>query len=176
MGGLPISAPPAPGIIVDRNTEHKGGVDVKLCISEVYPLTTDAIRFADGAVGVYFLALRDGGAIGYPFRQSRLVYIGMSESRQNSIGNRLRSHLSGRSGNAAICNYARARPVVFSYCGIELLRALGTNSFREIESFFLDAFASAHGAFPICNNQCGWTYPASVLKAPDVEVDWTPWE
>ena len=122
------------------------------------------------------MALRDGTAIGYPFKQSRLVYIGMSESRQNSIGNRLRSHLSGRSGNVAISNYASVRPVVFSYYGVELLRALGTNSVPEIESFFLDAFASIHGAFPICNNQCGVSCPTSTLKQLDVEVDWTPWE
>ena len=125
---------------------------------------------------MYFLGAREGSLIDYPFRSSRLLYIGMSKSRQNSIGSRLRTHLSGRSGNIAIFNYSRVRPLVFSYFGIEVLRALGTANVPQIESFFLDSFLSNHGAYPICNNQCGVEFAASVLNASGTEVDWARWE
>src|SRR5262249_54855749 len=91
-----------------------------------------------------------------PFVESGLIYIGMSESRYNSIGRRLRSHLTGQSGNRAIQNYATRYRARFTYHSFELLRNLGTTNLYEIESFFLNDFLRVHGAFPICNGQSGW--------------------
>ena len=42
----------------------------------------------NGLTGLYFIFLPER-KIGYPFRDSRLVYIGMSEKKTNSIGGRV---------------------------------------------------------------------------------------
>jgi hypothetical protein len=161
-------------MIADWDSRNKDG-NLKIRFSELYPLSAATARFADGAVGVYFLGIADGLGIGYPFKKSRLIYIGMSASRQNSIGKRLQAHLSGRSGNVALFNYAKVRPVVFSYFGNEVLSALGVCPVPEIEGFFLREFESVHGAYPICNNQSSAAGPASALKHAALKVDWTAW-
>ncbi len=92
-----------------------------------------------GSVGLYFIRLTNI-RITYPFRESGLIYIGMSESRHNSIGRRLRAHLTGQSGNHAIRNYAEHYSARFAYHPFELLQNLGATSLYEIESFFLGDF------------------------------------
>ena len=57
-----------------------------------------SIRDLRGTIGLYFIYLMNTH-IPYPYKPSRLIYIGMSESIQNSIGNRLRDH---RQANQAI--------------------------------------------------------------------------
>lgn len=121
-----------------------------------YSLDEASIKLVRGAVGLYFIRLTNL-RIAYPFLESGLIYIGMSESRHNSIGRRLRAHLTGQSGNYAIRNYAQSYTARFTYHSFELLQNLGATSLYEIESFFLGDFLRVHGAFPICNNQSGWT-------------------
>lgn len=121
-----------------------------------YSLDERSIKLVQGAVGLYFISLTTL-KIPYPFLESGLIYIGMSESRHNSIGRRLRAHLTGQSGNHVIKNYAQRHSARFSYHSFELLQNLGAPSLYEIESFFLSDFLRVHGAFPICNNQSGWT-------------------
>jgi hypothetical protein len=115
-----------------------------------------SIKLVQGTVGLYFICLQTI-KIPYPFLESRLIYIGMSESRHNSIGRRLRGHLMGQSGNYAIRNYAERHSARFAYHSFQLLKNLGATSLYEIESFFLSDFVRVHGAFPICNNQSGWS-------------------
>jgi len=121
--------------------------------------------------GIYFICLSDL-AIPYPIVDSKLIYIGMSESAQHSVARRLRGHHSGQSGNVGIHNYARRHETWFTYLSLEVLSVLGTRDVRELESFFLARFALAHGCYPICNGQAGASFPGSVLRDAAVTVDW----
>lgn len=138
---------------------------------ENHQLNEISIRFVQGTIGLYFIFLVDL-QIPYPFKKSRLIYIGMSESRQNSIGNRLRGHWSGQSGNLGIMNYSQNHEVRFTYHPLQLLRVLGTDNLFELESFFLSDFLREFGSYPICNNQSGVSFPETALSNKKVEVQW----
>src|SRR5207247_826053 len=90
---------------------------------ETYPLDETSVGLVQGTIGLYFIFLEDL-LIPYPFKGSRLIYIGMSEARQNSIGNRLRDHRTGQSGNARIANYTKSHKVSFTYLGSEVVGSL----------------------------------------------------
>ena len=130
-----------------------------------------SIRLVQGIIGLYFIYLAEL-QIPYPFVPSRLIYIGMSESKHNSIGNRLRAHKTGQSGNLAIANYASRYDARFTYHGLDLLKSLGTENVVELESFFLADFLSKHGAYPICNNQSGTFFPEATLTREAITIDW----
>jgi len=95
-----------------------------------YNMDDSSIKFAQGAVGIYFIYL-ENSTIGYPFGNSRLIYLGLSELKQNSIGQRLSAHLSGRSGNMCIKNYAARNQTRFTFHTFELLRNMGTSNLYE---------------------------------------------
>jgi hypothetical protein len=105
-----------------------------------------------------------------------LLYIGLSESKKNSIGNRLRGHLSGQSGNLALKNYGTKHQVMFTYQSQDLLRILGTGDLYELESFFLNDFLANFGSFPICNNQSGAAVPVPAIDSKYVKVLWETFE
>ena len=148
------------------------GVDrVTVPFFETYPLDETSIRLVQGTTGLYFMFLEDL-RIPYPFRASRLIYIGMSESRQNSIGNRLRDHKTGQSGNPAIANYAQVYKVRFTHLASELLGALGERKIQETESLFLQDFLEHHGSHPICNNQSGISFAEAGSSKAGFSVDW----
>lgn len=152
------------------------GVDrVTVPFFDTYPLDETSIRLVQGTTGLYFVFLEDLW-IRYPFRASRLIYIGMSESRQNSIGNRLRDHMTGQSGNPAIVNYARTHRVGFTTLASELLGALGERKMQETESLFLQDFLEHHGSYPICNNQSGISFPEADSAKEVFTVDWSFFE
>jgi len=113
-----------------------------------------SIRSVRGLIGLYFISIV-GTPIPYPFRASRLIYIGMSESRYNSIGNRLRDHMSGQSGNPGLTNYIRERGARFSHLTFDFLTVLEIPSVAELEGVFLRAFLASYGSYPISNNQSG---------------------
>jgi hypothetical protein len=121
-------------------------------------------------VGLYFIFLTDF-VIEYPFRPSRLIYIGMSESKQNSIGNRLRDHISGQSGNPGLTNYIKTRGAHFTYLTFDLLEVLQVPTVPELEGLFLRAFLASFGCYPICNNQSGIEIRGEELP-PQFEIDW----
>ena len=135
-----------------------------------YSLDEHSIKLVQGVVGLYFIRL-ETLRIPYPFLESRLIYIGLSESSQNTIGRRLRAHLTGQSGNFGIRNYAARHKVRFTYHSFQLLRNLGATSLYEIESFFLSDFLRVHGAFPICNNQSGVNIVEPMIRG-GVRVAW----
>jgi len=139
---------------------------------EEHDFDDTSIRLVQGAVGLYFIYL-PSLMIPYPFAPSCLIYIGMSESRHNSVGNRLRAHKSGQSGNVALTNYAASYRTRFTYHTADVLKALGTDDILELESFFLGDFLRRHGAYPICNNQSGVLFPATGLRHGDVAIDWS---
>lgn len=53
------------------------------------------IKPLSGITGLYFI-FSSTIQIQYPFEKSRLLYIGMSERRTNSIGSRLIGHFEGK--------------------------------------------------------------------------------
>jgi len=144
---------------------------ITISFPEDYNFSDRSIKLLQGTIGIYFIYLVDL-RIPYPFGQSRLIYIGMSESKQNSIGRRLLAHLSGQSGNHGIRNYADHHKTKFTYHSYELLRDLGTANLFEIESFFLGDFLRAKGSFPICNNQSGVLVIEPLMKHGQISVDW----
>lgn len=144
---------------------------IRISFSEDKPFSERAIRFTLGVTGLYFIFLKSL-KIPYPFGASRLIYIGMSESAQNSIGKRLRSHLTGQSGNRAIRNYASCHEVLFTHYPFDLLKNVGTTKLSVIESMFLEDFLGVHGAFPICNNQSGVQIVSLPQVAENLNVDW----
>lgn len=143
---------------------------MRILFMQTYNLSEYEIKLVRGVVGIYFVFLLDTD-ITYPFKSSRLIYIGMSESKQNSIAMRLRGHLTGQSGNYGISNYAKSRKVKFTYYTAEVLRGYGTENVYEMESFFLSDFLHHHGSYPICNGQGGHEI-ADVSKRIVASVDW----
>ena len=123
------------------------------------------------SIGIYFIYL-ENLRIPYPFRESRLIYIGLSESQQNSVGRRLYGHLTGQSGNLGIRNYVEHYSAKFTFHTFQLLRNLGAADLYEIESFFLSDFLRAGGSFPICNNQSGVFVAQPSIAHSDILVDW----
>lgn len=129
-----------------------------------------SIRLVRGIVGLYFIYVPEV-KIEYPFAPSSLVYIGMSESSQNSIGNRLRDHASGQSGNPGLTNYIKSKGARFTYLTYDFLSLLQIPSVAELEGAFLRLFISKFGCSPICNNQSGIEFRGEVA-AIEFGVDW----
>lgn len=124
-----------------------------------------------GRTGLYFIFLKSL-TIPYPFAASRLIYVGMSESRINSIGNRLRDHASGRSDNRGISGYMKKWEVMFTYFDLEFLAQIfPAVQIEPMETMFLENFADQFGAYPICNNKRGDLVAAPVVKG--VSIDWS---
>ena len=82
-------------------------------IPQEYNFDDQSIKLMQGIVGIDFIYL-EKLEIPYPFKQSRLIYIGLSEFTQNSIGRRLYGHLTGQSGNLSIRNYVGRHPAKFT--------------------------------------------------------------
>ena len=127
-----------------------------------------------GITGLYFIFLSNT-EIQYPFRRSRLIYIGMSEKRTNSIGSRLTDHYNGQSGNVGIVNYAKAEQLMFTHINFEMLRRIWTYSIEDLESYFILDFVKRYGVHPICNNKTGSEALESELEVA-LEIDWEYFE
>src|SRR5258708_6743319 len=112
------------------------GMQIKFL--EDRPFDDVSFRAVRGLVGLYFIYIPDR-PIPYPYQSSRLIYIGMSESKQNSIGNRVRDHASGQSGNPGLTNFVRTRGANFSYLTFDFLEILGIPTVAELEGAFLRA-------------------------------------
>jgi len=127
-----------------------------------------------GICGLYFIFLRET-EIPYPFRKSRLIYIGMSEKKTNSIGKRLSDHFDGISGNEGIVNYKNTEGLYFTYLNFEMLKQIWKYRIEDLESYFILDFLDKYGVYPICNNKSGFE-----IKKHDVpitlEVDWKYFE
>lgn len=124
-----------------------------------------------GLVGLYFIFLEDL-IIPYPFNESRLIYIGMSESRSNSIGNRLRDHIAGRSRNTGIIGYHKKWKLGFTYLDYEFLKQVFPSlDIESIETYFLEDFANFFGVYPICNNRRGASEEKQELN-DSPQIDW----
>jgi len=123
-----------------------------------------------GLIGLYFIFLNDI-EINYPFKKSKLIYIGMSEKKTNSIGNRLAGHNSGQSGNLGLINYGKVDLLQFTYINFEMLKNLWVRSIEDLESYFILDFVNNYGVYPICNNKTG--YEITKVKIDlEMEIDW----
>ncbi|MCY6380236.1 hypothetical protein [Hoeflea prorocentri] len=144
---------------------------MNIIFTRTYNLREQEVKFVQGVAGIYFIFLTDV-VIEYPFKASQLIYIGMSESKQNSIAMRLRGHLTGQSGNLGISNYAKAHKVRFTYYSADVLRNYGNDNVFDMESFFLSDFLEHHGSFPICNGQAGHQFSGAGAQIA-AKVDWS---
>lgn len=127
-----------------------------------------------GICGLYFIAL-PRTVVPYPFGGSRLVYIGMSEKRTNSIGNRLRGHYDGSSGNAGLLSYREREGLLFTYLDFEMLARVWRHRIEDLESYFILDFLARYGVYPICNNKSGFEVRNHDLKV-SFDIEWSFFE
>lgn len=127
-----------------------------------------------GICGLYFIFLKET-EIPYPFGKSRLIYIGMSEKKTNSIGKRLSGHYDGASGNEGLLNYRKTEGLYFTYFNFEMLKRIWSYRIEDLESYFILNFLDKYGIYPICNNKSGFE-----IKKYDIpitlEIDWKYFE
>ena len=123
-----------------------------------------------GICGLYFIFLKNT-EIPYPFRKSKLIYIGMSEKRTNSIGKRLSGHYDGSSENEGLINYRKVEGLYFTYLNFEMLEQIWQYRIEDLESYFILSFVNAHGVYPICNNKTGFEILKRDLNLK-FKIDW----
>lgn len=128
------------------------------------------IKPLKGIVGLYFVFTKNT-QIQYPFKKSKLLYIGMSEKKTNSIGNRLTGHFEGKSKNLGLVNYRKCEPLYFTYINFEMLKPFWNLRIEDLESYFINNFVEKFGVYPICNNKTGFEILNNVLSI-DIEIDW----
>lgn len=109
--------------------------------------------------------------ISYPFEDSRLVYIGMSEKATNSISSRLASHHEGKSGNFGLKNYRTSDSLKFTYINFEVVKSFWPKKIEDFESAFILKFVEKYGVYPICNNKTGFPELSKELENL-LEIDW----
>lgn len=132
------------------------------------------IRPLVGITGLYFI-YNDEIEVQYPFHKSRLIYIGMSEKRTNSIGKRLQGHLDGTSGNEGILSYAKVNGISFTYVNFEMLKPIWSLSIESLESYFILDFVKRYGVYPICNNKSGYDIVTADIEK-NLVIDWKYFE
>jgi hypothetical protein len=148
--------------------------NIKIFFDEAKIFQLSNIKPLIGIVGLYFIFLNDID-IPYPFGASRLIYVGMSEKKTNSIGTRLSGHYDGQSGNVGLVNYRKAEDLRFTYLNFEMLRGIWKYRIEDLESFFILDFVSNYGVYPICNNRTGSEVLTSHHDA-SLTIDWSYFE
>ena len=148
--------------------------DIKIFFEQGHKFKLVNIRPLVGIVGLYFI-YNVKLEIQYPFYKSRLIYIGMSEKKTNSIGKRLQGHLEGTSGNGGITNYRKENEVHFTYINFEMLKNMWSLSIESLESYFILSFVEHYGVYPICNNKSGYDIQDANL-ARNLIIDWKYFE
>lgn len=128
------------------------------------------IKLLSAIRGLYFIFLTKT-EIPYPFETSKLIYIGMSERKTNSVGTRLTGHLGGQSRNIGLTNYRKTEPLKFTYINIDILKSLWIYSVEDLESYFILDFVKHFGVYPICNNKTGFEILQTNITI-NLEIDW----
>jgi hypothetical protein len=141
----------------------------RIKFSRAYKLTDVAINPLKGYIGLYLIYLEDL-SISYPFKESTLIYIGKSDSKQYSIGRRLKDHMSG-SGNPGVYNYAKKYSLSFTYVNFELVKPFWKNSIEDLENHFINDFLKQFGNYPICNNKSSFE-ESRIPMDIQLEIDW----
>lgn len=128
------------------------------------------IRLLNGIAGLYFIFNKNID-INYPFQPSKLLYIGMSEKRTNSIGSRLLGHFDGKSKNIGLQNYRKVEEFFFTYVNFDLLKNQWDFRIEDLESYFILDFVEKFGVYPICNNKSGLDVMSNNIKT-HFKIDW----
>ena len=128
------------------------------------------IRPLNGIVGLYFI-FSQTIQIQYPFGKSRLLYIGMSEKKTNSIGSRLIGHFEGKSRNLGLVNYRKAEPLLLTYLNFDILKTDWKYRIEDLESYFILNFVEKYGVYPICNNKSGYEILQNHIET-NFKIDW----
>lgn len=123
-----------------------------------------------GIAGLYFI-FSQSIDIQYPFEKSKLLYIGMSERKTNSIASRLSGHFDGKSKNIGLTNYRKIEPLLFTYINFEMLQNIWHFRIEDLESYFLLNFVEHFGVYPICNNKTGFEILNNTLST-SFKIDW----
>jgi hypothetical protein len=128
------------------------------------------IKPLNGIAGLYFIFSKSID-IQYPFEKSKLLYIGMSERKTNSIASRLSGHFDGKSKNIGLTNYRKIEPLLFTYINFEMLQNIWHFRIEDLESYFLLNFVEHFGVYPICNNKTGFEILKNTLST-SFKIDW----
>jgi len=148
--------------------------DIKINFDPLRDFVPANIKPLMGICGLYFIALPKT-FIPYPFAESRLVYIGMSEKRTNSIGKRLMGHYEGSTGNEGLRSYREREGLLFTYLNFEMLSRVWKHRIEDLESYFILDFLGHYGVYPICNNKSGFEVKKHSLTVA-FEIDWSFFE
>lgn len=144
---------------------------IKIFFEPAKPFEMSQVRPLMGVVGLYFIFLSQT-EIQYPFQRSRLIYIGMSEKKTNSIGKRLQGHFEGSSGNEGLSNYRKVGNLLFTYINFEMVKNFWPLRIEDFESFFIIDFVKLFGVYPICNNKTGFEILKNDLNVT-FQIDWS---
>ena len=147
---------------------------IKIFFNEGQKFEPRNIKPLMGITGLYLIS-NDEIEIQYPFNKSRLIYIGMSEKKTNSIGKRLQEHLEGKSGNQGIVSYGKVNRLSFTYINFEMLKRTWRLSIEDLESYFILDFVKRYGVYPICNNKSGYDILQNELEN-NLIIDWKYFE
>jgi hypothetical protein len=143
--------------------------EFKIFFDQPIPLRARNIQLLIGTVGLYFI-FTENLPIPYPFKSSRLLYIGMSERKSNGIGKRLINHHDG-GHNIGLKNYRKGRQLNFTILNFEMIRQFWGLRIEDLESYFILDFVKKFGVFPICNNRSGSEIYQEKREA-DFMIDW----
>lgn len=126
--------------------------EIKIYFDKPLEYDLKKIQNLNGHVGLYFI-FKNSDPINYPFANSKLLYIGMSEKKTNSIGKRLAGHFDGSSKNIGLTNFRSIAPLYFTYLNFDVLKSNWTKRIEDLENYFLNDFVEKYGVYPICNNK-----------------------
>ena len=143
----------------------------KLFFDEGQTFDIRNIRRFKGNVGLYFI-YNDEIQVRYPFSQSKLIYIGMSEKTTNSIAGRLQGHLEGTTGNDGISNYMKANDLYFTVLNFQMVKSIWPFRVELLESYYILDFVRLYGVYPICNNKSGYDVQ-NTESVPQLDINWT---
>jgi len=148
--------------------------EFKIYFDERQTFEMQNIKLLVGLTGLYFI-FNEKKKINYPFRKSRLLYIGMSEKKTNSIGNRLIGHFEGKSKNIGLMNFRKVEQLFFTYINFEMLRNFWVHRVEDLESYFILDFVEKYGVYPICNNKTGFEILNKTIESSFI-IDWKYFE
>jgi hypothetical protein len=148
--------------------------ELKIFFEEKKEFEMNNIRPLAGLVGLYFI-FSENISIEYPFKKSKLLYIGMSEKKTNSIGSRLAGHFDGKSKNIGLLNYRSIEKLYFTYINFEMLKNYWAHRIEDLESYFILDFVEKYGVYPICNNKSGFEVLKKELDVSFI-IDWKYFE
>jgi len=135
---------------------------------------SDNIKPLNGLVGLYFI-FTSNTFIQYPFKKSRLIYIGMSEKKTNSMGSRLLGHFEGKSKNPGLINYKKVDRLHFTFINFEMLRRFWDLRIENLEAYFILDFVEKYGVYPICNNKSGFEILSKTVNT-NFNINWNYFE